>query len=324
MKRSVGATVVSAASLALCLAAAEPAHATFPGSNGRIAFRRVLNASGTRGAIFTIYPDGSRERQLTHPHGARRDTEPNWSPNGRWIIYAVWHDGNEGDSDVFKIRADGSHRTKLDASCTTPCQSDEFPAWSPTGEQIVLQRSLGPSIDQENLTVLFVMRADGTNAAQLTQVGADPNVEQAYGDHDPTWSPDGQRIAFERIRFATDHHAIFTVRIDGTGLRQLTPWRLDAASPDWSPSGRWIAFRTQETSDTHGDLGLVRPTGKHRHLVTSGSGKWGLLSFSPDGRHIASTFSDDVLYAMRVDGTHLRPVVSDAGIPGWGPRAPSS
>ncbi len=86
------------------------------------------------------------------------------------------------------------------------------------------------------------MQADGSNVQQITQVGADPNLRQPYADHDPTWSPDGSRIAFERIRESTDHHAIFTVRLDGTGLRRLSPWRLDAASPDWSPSGQWIAF----------------------------------------------------------------------------------
>lgn len=185
----------------------------------------------------------------------------------------------------------------------------------------MFQRSLGPSIDEENLTALFVMANDGTTVLQVTQAGADPNVEQAYADHDPVWSPDGEWIAFERIRVATDHHAIFTVRADGTELQRLTPCMLDAASPDWSPGGRGIAFRTKETSDTQGDLGLVRPNGERLHLITSGRGKWGLPSFSPNGRKIVASFSDDVMYTMSVDGTHHHHVVADAGIPSWGPLA---
>jgi Tol biopolymer transport system component len=73
-------------------------------------------------------------------------------------------------------------------------------------------------------------------------------------------------------KISTDHHAIFTLRLDGTGLRRLTPWKLDAASPDWSPRGGWIAFRTHETSGSRGDIGLVRPRGKHLHFITSDAG----------------------------------------------------
>src|SRR6266542_1000574 len=50
----VGVLVVSTVLLTVA-----PAHATAPGKNGRIAFRRYFNADHTYGAIFTIKPDGT-------------------------------------------------------------------------------------------------------------------------------------------------------------------------------------------------------------------------------------------------------------------------
>jgi Tol biopolymer transport system component len=298
---------------------ASPASATTTGKNGPIAFRRVLGDGWA--AIFTVKPDGTRLRQVTHPKQGKWTTEPSWSPNGRWIVYDVWRDASEDNARIVKIRPDGTHRTYLDASCTTGCISDDFPAWSPDGTRIVFHRGLGTRPLDYTLGALFTMSTDGTHVRQVTQRHADPTVTHRFSDEDPAWSPNGRRLVFQRV--ARDNlHAIFTVRLDGTHLRRLTPWKLDAASPDWSPRGGWIAFRTRESSETKGDLGLVRPDGESLHLITSGKGKWGLLAFSPDGLSIVSSLNDD-LYTMEIDGTHIRSIVhtsANEAIPAWGPR----
>ena len=56
------ATVVT-----LVVAMSPLASATVHGRNGRIAFRQYLNNAQTHGAIFTINPDGTGLRQVTHP-----------------------------------------------------------------------------------------------------------------------------------------------------------------------------------------------------------------------------------------------------------------
>jgi hypothetical protein len=45
------------------------AHATAPGEDGSIAFRRYLDAAHRRGEIFTINPNGAGVRRVTHSHG---------------------------------------------------------------------------------------------------------------------------------------------------------------------------------------------------------------------------------------------------------------
>lgn len=336
MKRTIARTIVIGTAVltgSSVLLAGAPAQATAHGKNGRIAFRRYYNAGHTRGDIFTVRPDGSSERQVTHSRRTRLATEPDWSPSGRWIEYQVARRGDLDRSRLYKIRPDGTRRTFLDQSCQAPCRSDGFAQWSPHGRRIAFERELGPAGDPTALVALYVMRANGTHVREVTHRGADPMVDHHFQDRAPTWSPNATRLAFERQNNDTGLHAIWTVRLDGTGLSRITPWRLDAAQPDWSPDGRWILFRSQEESDEAGNIWLVHPDGTHRHQVTHtppGTGKWGSGSFSPNGHRVVASHSPGIgtagnadVYVMRLDGSHRRNVTAAGtfeSAPDWGPR----
>lgn len=316
------------------LGTAPAAQSTFDGDNGRILFRRYTNESHTRGAIFTVRPDGTGERQLTHSGSAGVTTEPDASPKGRWIVYTLYRNGEEDDSVIKKIRADGTHQRTLDQTCSDPCLTDGYPAWGPHGKRIAFQRGLGPRRGQNSMFALFVMRSDGSHAQQVTQRGKDPLVRQPFGDFAPAWSPNGRRLAFERFVQSTGHLAIFTVRLDGTGLRRLTPWWLDASQPDYSPDGRWILFRTRHNSDVSGNIQVVRPNGTDRHPVTHaarGRGKWLSASFSPNGRRITAGYTGVVdgkqlnaeIFTFHLDGSGMRNVTLSTDMwesaVDWGP-----
>lgn len=303
------------------LAAALPAQATFDGDNGPIGFRRYTNDDHTRGAIFVVRPDGTGGRQLTHPGAAGVSAEPDVSPNGRWVVYSLYRNAEEDQSVLKKVRINGTDGRTLDQTCIAPCLTDGYPAWAPGGRRIAFQRGLGSRTGRNSMFALFVMSADGSRARQITQRGRDPLVQQPFGDFTPAWSPNGRRLAFERFVRATEHTAIFTVRLDGTGLRRLTPWWLDASQPDYSPDGRWILFRTRKDSQVSGNIQLVRPNGADRHLVTharSGHGKWLSASFSPDGRRIVAGRTRVVdgrqlnadVFTFRLDGSGLRNVTA--------------
>jgi Tol biopolymer transport system component len=308
---------------------------TVPGKDGRIAFRRYFDADHTTGAIFTIRPDGSGIRQVTHPPPARLTTEPDWSPDGRWIAYDVNPHGDEDRSRLAVIHPDGTGRTSLGDACVAPCRMDGFPAWSPSGSRIAFQRGLGPRVHHNKVVAIYVMRVDTRAARRVTQRGRSSTVDAPWQDEAPAWSPSGRRIAFERFSRSTDHQAVFTVRTDGTDLRRITPWQLDASQPDYSPDGRWILFRTEESSDTSGNIVLVHPNGSGRHAVTHavpGRAKWLSASFSPSGAWITAGRYSVVdgepqnadVFAMRVDGSERRHVTDTPGkpesAPDWGPR----
>jgi Tol biopolymer transport system component len=315
------------------LLAAAPAQATPPGKNGRVAFRRYYNVDHTRGDIFTVRPEGTVERQVTHSRRTVLATEPDWSPGGRWIEYQVAQRGDLDHSRLYKIRPDGTHRTLIDQSCQAPCRSDGFAQWSPHGRRIAFQRELGPVGDPTALVAVYVMRANGTHVRQVTHRGADPMVDHRFQDSAPTWSPTDGRLAFERQDNNTGLHAIWTVRLDGTRFRRITPWRLDAAQPDWSPNGRWILLRSQNEADDSGNVWLVHPNGTDLHRVTHtspGTGRWGSGSFSPNGHRIVASHSPGIgaagnadVYVMRLDGSHRRNVTASGtfeSAPDWGPR----
>lgn len=82
-RRSAG---VVATCIALAVATAVPAQASYPGRNGRIAFAdNVGQAAPTIREIYTVRPDGTGRRQLTHD--GLFTACPAYSPDGRWIAY---------------------------------------------------------------------------------------------------------------------------------------------------------------------------------------------------------------------------------------------
>lgn len=320
--------VATAASTALLTVA--PADATAGGKNGRIAFRRYLNKDHTWGAIFTMRPDGTGLRHVTRPPRGVLTAAADWSPNGRWIAYVR---GTEDDGRIFKIRPNGTHRTYLSGTCTGTCFADLQPAFSPAGKRIVFSRFAGAGQPVGGLIALYGMRANGNRAHRVTQKGAPLDVANRYEDLDPQWSPSGKRLVFDRFDNRHGKHAIFTVRVDGTGLRKLTPWRLDGTLADWSPDGRWILFISHEDPARQNNIFLVHPDGSNRHRIThtfGGKYHWFGNTFSPDGRFIVASRSpghgqsgNADVYVMNVDGTSLRNLTNttawDSG-PDWGPR----
>ena len=331
-----GAIALSLVLLGLGIAGGPGAHGAKAGRNGRIAFRRYLNKAQTRGALFTIRPDGTGLRQVTHPRRGNVTDEPHWSPNGRWILYQVEH--REISSRLFKIRPNGSSRKYLSTRCPRFDEAgagrcgDGYASWFPGGKRIALEREPCGRTGSNYLIAVYVMRANGTKARRVTQRSATCANPHRYSDGAPTVAPSGKRLTFERFDNKRGKHAIFTVRLDGTGLKRVTPWRIDAAQPDWSPTGPWIAFRTQAQSETKGNIALVHPDGTGLRRITHAHGKrkWLRCSFSPNGKKIAAgrvpgsgEAGNADVYIMKIDGSDRRNVTKSRpweSAPNWGPR----
>jgi TolB protein len=97
------------------------------------------------------------------------------------------------------------------AGATSPLERDLAAATGLTG-RVVYSSVAGD---------LWIVEADGSHRRRLTDSGAGI-------DYSPTWSPDGQRVAFRTTRGSPagpDPSNIFVVNADGSGERQLTPGR---------------------------------------------------------------------------------------------------
>ncbi|HEY5150810.1 MAG TPA: hypothetical protein VIJ23_13530 [Mycobacterium sp.] len=234
------------AALAWVSVFALPAHATFAGDNGRIAFRRFLDEERSTGAVFTINPDGTDVRQITDPPTGFVDRNPDVSPDGRRITFE-----REGDhyDEIFVVNVDGTRLTQLTRNapgevCNSGGTCSGSPAWSPNGRQIAFRRASGRIQDDliENQGI-FVMNADGSRIRQITE-----KARPALGeDTDPQWSPEGRQLVFQRnnVRSAipTDGIALWTITLATGCEKRITPWDLRAGdAPDWSPDGRRILF----------------------------------------------------------------------------------
>ena len=85
-----------------------PAHAAFPGQNGKIAFER--SAAGD-GEIYVVNPDGTGVTNLTN--SPSDDAHPAWSPDGRKIAFASNRLRTTSGRDIFTMNADGSAVTRV-------------------------------------------------------------------------------------------------------------------------------------------------------------------------------------------------------------------
>jgi TolB protein len=244
-------------------ATAAPARASWPGSNGIIAYDSSTNEGDT--FIFTSNADGTNPQQLTHAGSVSFD--PSFSPNGKKIAY----DGATEEFDGFSIwvmRSDGTHRKRLgpDENCNA------FPTWSPNGKKIVFIHY--PDPDCEGPPDIWIMRNDGGGARPLTNT---PGVREL----DPKFSPDGKRILF--VAHTPGTFALSTIDKHGGDRRQITPSNLAAAWGDWSPDGSRIAF-ANNANRPDSDVFIANADGTNIRKVAGGPGedttspRW-----SPDG-----------------------------------------
>jgi dipeptidyl aminopeptidase/acylaminoacyl peptidase len=141
---------------------------------------------------------------------------------------------------------------------------------------------------------------DGQDFAQLTPVPASGN------DYDPSYSADGERIAFSRVPQPANSGQIWTMNADGSDQVQLTDGTPTAAdsNPEFSPDGSWIVFaRYNGVNNTQ--IWRMRADGSEQTQLTFGPDSRG-PSFSPDGSTIVferGTPSGARIWVMNADGS---------------------
>jgi Tol biopolymer transport system component len=303
------------------LVLAGPAHATFPGRNGRIAF-----GDFNTGQVYTIYPDGTGLRQVTHVAPPAIATRPDWSPDGRRIVFArVVFSGDVGaDARLYVIDRDGDHQHLVFTD--TPGYRDFLPKYAPDGERLVFMRCQPDT--QKGSCAIYSVRTDGTHLRGLTPFTQGAQLVVDYG---PAVSPDGRRIAFNRFSADGTQSQVYVMRADGSGAHPITPLSLGAFIPDWTPDGEHLLVTSNCCQGTSA-IYQVNPDGSDLQRLTSPPSLHNDFdpSAAPQGDRIA--FSSDRadpdlnLYVMRADGSGLHKVptggLSAVVDPDWGPAVP--
>ncbi len=200
-----------------------------------------------------------------------------------------------------------------------PVEAQTPPSEPPRAVRVAISEgtnvALALSPDERTLALdllgrIWVVPAGGGAAAALT----DP-----MGDaRQPTWSPDGSRIAFQAYWDGNYH--IWSVGADGTGLRQHTRGRFDHREPHWSPDGARIAFSSDRSGSY--DLWVTEFDGGDPERRTDWPGNEYGPAFSPDGARIAFAADGDRagIWILDGDGTPRKVAERDGAqlnAPSW-------
>jgi Tol biopolymer transport system component len=266
--------------VAALLAFAPAASATFPGSNGEIAF----DPAGSQPVgTYAIQGDGRGLRRIT-PAGVKAPLAK-WSPDGARLVYA--HPESSTGHGIWVVNADGTGDRQITRESRAVAGSDTYPAWSPDGGRIAFVRN----------SDLHVMNADGSGVRNLTPALADQVTE-------PDWSPRGGEIAFTANSGLGDAQVVTL----GGVVRQLPGLPGNVTSPSWSPDGSRIAYEAgSAVGVVNADGTGVRPLISHPDDTGLAGAKSAAMrevwhvSWSPDGTQIAfvndppTGFGDPVL-----------------------------
>jgi Tol biopolymer transport system component len=315
------------AALLACLAATSLSSAAIAhgDGNGRIAFdHAVFDAAQD---IVTIDPDGSDPRQLTHLPPGQGAELPGWDASDNRVFF---DSDLAGNVHLFAVNANGNGLRQI-------TRTDGFERGarvSPDGKLLALEHE-----DSDFTSAgVFIARKRGLNLGAFRQLTTSPALAMDGFDAPGDFSPDGSRLAFLRVlspHAPSAASAIFVVALDGRGLRQVTPYSLNASIPRWSPDGSRLLFSSNW--DNHSDqlsanVYTVRPDGSRLTQITHERDNRHAFTpdWSPDGTRIVYAYAAPLLDHTELHVRNLatgRVCVIWRGSPGshdqdpdWGPR----
>ena len=204
--------------------------------------------------LYIANADGSGERKFLDTPAF--DYNASFAPDGRSVVFTSERNG-DGNSDVFRCRVDGTDIQPL----VTGSSVDDAAVLSADGRLAFVSTRDGY---RANVWVTDLRNGAMRNLTGAANVQGDPSNPDSFLR--PSWSPDGQWLAFSSDRNTdwrghdggkgwehTQELSIYIIRADGRSFRRIASKPgYCLGSPKWSPDGRRVAFYEMTTEDTWG------------------------------------------------------------------------
>ena len=203
-----------------------------------------------RTRVWKVATSGSSPaRQITF--GERGDTQPQWSPDGKFISFVSSRGSAEAKSQIYVMHADGGEASKL----TDAKENISSYAWSPDSTRIVYVAT-DPRSSEEDAAIkkrddervfegdfryqhAWVVEVATKQATRITE-GTQYTLLGA-----PSWSPDSKRFVFgggATPMLRDNRRDIYIADVGTKAVEKIsTNWGNDSA-PKWSPDGTTIAW----------------------------------------------------------------------------------
>jgi serine/threonine protein kinase len=282
-----------------------------------LAVARARQASDSKddyAGIYLIPVDGGEPRRVTSPNKPAYDSNPDFSPDGRFLAFVGYAQENTADLYLMPL-GEGYRPNGAARNITREGSIINNIAWARDGKSIILGRLHGdavirlyrvsiqgnsppervemagvgssqPAIARSKNRLAFTKIMSDVDIWRL-RIGSEPEpfIRSSLNDFNPHYSPDGRRIAFSSNRNG-DILEIWVCNADGSNPAQLTNRvGLAQGTPRWSPDGKWIAFDSQG-EDGSFDIWIVEASGgQPRRFTTEPSNEF-VPSWSRDGKWI--------------------------------------
>ena len=253
--------------------------------------------------LWRVDSDGAGLAQV--PAAGFPVLSPAWSPDGHTIAYTAYVAA--GQPIVLQDLATGARRILPG----TDRGLNITPMFSPRGRRIAFAHG------DENGTDVYTY--DLARHCCLTRL----TVGRYYDNLSPTWSQDGQRIAFISTRAGSPQ--LYVMSADGTGQEVMANFDYgftgQTNGPEWSPDGRSVAFH-REVGGVPQVFVLDVASGQVRQIT--GDGRNEDPTWAPDSRHLAFASTRAgvrELWIVDLVTGRMRPLLTTVGahLPAWSP-----